>query len=244
MACNTYVLTRRPAPILKELTDVGDGSVSTFYFIQGPCKAIPPPGFEDYFGPAPHYRFIEPDVVASQGRDEDVLSRIRDFPECETAEDTMRELLRGQGSCCDDSSSSSDSDDGTPSPVATAHRSTDRAIKYLLDVVRRHGPFDAIIGYSEGATVAATMMLYQQRQQRRWGTKPLFKYGIFFAGWPPLDPKTHDIVLSDESEERIEARTLHIGMLFTLANRIFLIHLCTWTRVLTPVYSWLIRSVH
>lgn len=137
-----------------------------------------------------------------------MLSRIRDFPECETPEGTMRELLRGQS---DDSSSSSESEDGTPSPVAAAHRSTDRAIKYLLDVVKKHGPFDAIIGYSEGATVASTMLLYQQRQQRRWGTKPLFKYGIFFAGWPPLDPKTHDIVLSDESDERIETRTLHIG---------------------------------
>lgn len=143
----------------------------------------------------------------TQGRDEDVLSRIRDFPECETAEDTMRELLRGR----DDSSESDSSELGPAMRVAAAHRSTDRAIKYILDVVKKYGPFDAIVGYSEGATVAATMLLYQQRQQQRWGTKPLFKYGIFFAGWPPLDPRTHDIVLSDESEERIETRTLHIG---------------------------------
>lgn len=188
------------------MTDVGDDQVSTFYFCHGPCKAVPPPGFEDYFGPAPHYRFIEPDSGDKHGRSDDVLSRIRDFPECETAEDTMRELLRG----CEDSSDS-DSDSGTPAPVATAHRSTDNAIKYLLDVVKKHGPFDAIIGYSEGATMAATMLLYQQRRQKKWGTKPLFKYGIFFAGWPPLDPKTHDIVLSDESDEKIETRTLHIG---------------------------------
>lgn len=190
------------------MTDVGDDQVSTFYFCQGPCKAVPPPGFEDYFGPAPHYRFIEPDVVENQGQSGDVLERIRAIPECETAEDTMRELLRGVGS---DDSSDSESDGETPPPVAAAHRSTDNAIKYILDVVKKHGPFDAIIGYSEGATMAATMLLYQQRRERLWGTKPLFKYGIFFAGWPPLDPKTHDIVLSDESEERIETRTLHIG---------------------------------
>lgn len=198
------------------MTDVGDDQVSTFYFCHGPCKAVPPPGFEDYFGPAPHYRFIEPDAGSGgSGRSDDVLSRIRDFPECETAEDTMRELLRGSGG--DDSASDdSDSDGGsTPAPVATAHRSTDAAIKYLLDVVKRHGPFDAIVGYSEGATVAATMLLYQQRRQKKWGTKPLFKYGIFFAGWPPLDPKTHDIVLSDESDEKIETRTLHIGKFYT-----------------------------
>lgn len=199
------------APVLKEMTDVGDDKVSTFYFCHGPCKAVPPPGFEDYFGPAPHYRFIEPDVAESQGRSEDVLSRIRDFPECETAEDTMRELLRGA-----EDTSDSDSDGGTPTPVATAHRSTDNAIKYILDVVKKHGPFDAIVGYSEGATMAATMLLYQQRRQKKWGTKPLFKYGVFFAGWPPLDPKTHDILLADESDERIETRTLHIGKPATL----------------------------
>lgn len=187
------------------MSDLGDDQVSTFYFCHGPCKAVPPPGFEDYFGPAPHYRFIEPDVQESQGCADDVLSRIREFPECETAEDTMRELLRGAGA---DVMSDSDSDGGTPTPVAAAHRSTDNAITYLLDVVRKHGPFDAIVGYSEGATMAATMLLYQQRQQ-----KQLFKFGIFFAGWPPLDPWTHDIVLADESEERIETRTLHIGEL-------------------------------
>lgn len=194
------------------MTDVGDDKVSTFYFTHGPCKAVPPSGFEDYFGPAPHYRFIEPDVIESQGQANDVLSRIREFPECESPEETMRELLRGQGPSEDSSGSDTDSDImETSTPVASAHRSTDHAIKYLLEVVKRDGPFDAIVGYSEGATVAATMLLYQQRMQKLWGAKPLFKYAIFFAGWPPLDPKTHDIVLADESEERIQTRTLHIG---------------------------------
>lgn len=111
------------------------------------------------------------------------------------------------------SDTDSDVDDDAGTHVAAAHRSTDRAIRYLLEVVATHGPFDAIVGYSEGATMAATMLLYQQRRQRRWGpaAEPLFKYAVFFAGWPPLDPRTHDMVLSDESEERIETRTLHIG---------------------------------
>lgn len=173
-----------------------------------------------------------------------MLSRIRDFPECETPEGTMRELLRGQSDDYSSSASSSDSEDGMAStPVAAAHRSTDRAIKYMLDVVKRHGPFDAIIGYSEGATVASTMLLYQQRQQRRWGSKPLFKYGIFFAGWPPLDPKTHDIVLSDESDERIETRTLHIGEFFFPS--LFLASTLQQANTSTPLFfSWLTGPVH
>ncbi|KEY66397.1 hypothetical protein S7711_05831 [Stachybotrys chartarum IBT 7711] len=176
------------APILKELTD--DGSAS-FYFIHGPCTAIPPAGFEDYFGKPPHFRFIEPDKDVEKTNDDDVLARIRDFPQCETPEDTMRELMK-EG-------------------LATAHNSTDRAIKYIVDIMAKRGPFDGIIGYSEGATVAATMLLYEQRQRERYGTLPMFKYAVFFAGWPPVDPKTHAQVLADESDERIEIRTLHIG---------------------------------
>ncbi|KAH8900187.1 hypothetical protein GQ53DRAFT_709561 [Thozetella sp. PMI_491] len=188
------------SPVLKELTE--DGS-ATFYFTQGPCKAVPPPGFEDYFGAEPHYRFIEPDKIDNSWakpdsddeseEDEDVLTRIRDFPQCETAEDTMRELMRAEG-------------------LASAHHSVNQAIKYLVDIMNKHGPFDGIIGYSEGATVAATLLLYEQRRVERQGpgASSMFKYAIFFAGWPPLDPTTHALVLSDESEEKIEIRTLHI----------------------------------
>ncbi|KLU82824.1 hypothetical protein MAPG_01892 [Magnaporthiopsis poae ATCC 64411] len=122
------------APILKELTDDG---TATFYFTHGPCKVEPPEGFEEFFGEPPYYRFIEPDEEAAKMQDNDVLSRIRDFPRGETAEDTMRELMTVG--------------------VATSHRSTSRAIKYLSEVIARRGPFDGIIGYSEGATVARTL---------------------------------------------------------------------------------------
>ncbi|KAL8389021.1 hypothetical protein RB595_008855 [Gaeumannomyces hyphopodioides] len=175
------------APILKELTDDG---TATFYFTHGPCKVEPPEGFEEFFGEPPYYRFIEPDEVAAKMQENDVLSRIRDFPRGETAEDTMRELMTVG--------------------VATSHRSTSRAIKYLSDVIARRGPFDGIIGYSEGATVASTFLLHEQRRAARTGQLSCLKYGIFFAGWPPVDPTTHGLVLSDETEERIESRTLHI----------------------------------
>lgn len=124
------------------------------------------------------------------GRD-DVLERIRDFPDCETPEDTMRELMR-EG-------------------IASTRRSTDNAIKYLLKIMKEQGPFDAILGYSEGATVAATLLLHEQRRSKKNGTKPMFKYAIFFAGWPPVDPDSHRVVLSDESDAMIDIPTCHIS---------------------------------
>ncbi|TLS26606.1 hypothetical protein PpBr36_05475 [Pyricularia pennisetigena] len=175
------------APILKELTNDG---TATFYFTHGPCEVVPPEGFEEFFGEPPYYRFIEPDDVDAQMQDNDVLSRIRDFPHGETAEDTMRELMQVG--------------------VATSHKSTARAMKYLSDIIQRRGPFDGIIGYSEGATVASTFLLHEQRRRHLMGGPPTLKYGIFFAGWPPVDPKTHGLVLADETDERVETKTLHI----------------------------------
>ncbi|KAL8352512.1 hypothetical protein RB601_002705 [Gaeumannomyces tritici] len=183
------------APIVKELTS---DNTATFHFIHGPCKAIPPGGFNEYFGQPPYYRFIEPDQDTAKSGDDDILDRIRDFPEGETPEDTMRELM-SEG-------------------LSTSHKSFHRALDYLVDIMHKDGPFDGIIGYSEGATVASTLLLHEQRRLKKKGIKPMFKYAIFFAGWPPVDPESHWVVLSDESEEMITIPTCHISMFLPQAD--------------------------
>jgi predicted esterase len=95
--------------------------------------------------------------------------------------------------------------------VADSRRSTDTAIKYLLKIMEDHGPFEGIIGYSEGATVAATLLLHEQVRFEERGIPPMFKCAIFFAGWPPMDPKTYAMVLSDESDRMIDIPTCHIS---------------------------------
>lgn len=57
-------------------------------------SAKPPPGFEDYFGPGPLFRFVEFDGMEGF---EDLIEKIRDFPEGTSAEDTMRQLFGDQG---------------------------------------------------------------------------------------------------------------------------------------------------
>ncbi|KAK7912255.1 hypothetical protein PG985_014736 [Apiospora marii] len=173
------------APLVKEL--MSDDTAS-FRFIDAPCEAVPPKGFADFFGNPPYYRFIEPDDKDTE--ETDVLSRIRDFPECDTAEDTMRELMK-EG-------------------IASSVRSTDRAIQFLFDIMEREGPFEGIIGYSEGATVAGTLLLHEQRRREKAGRTPQIRCAVFFAGWPPLDPVTYKMVLSDESDLMIDIHTCHI----------------------------------
>lgn len=64
-------------------------------WINGGHVATPPPGFENYFGAPPLYRFIDFEGVSEF---DDMLSKIRDIPKGLTAEDSMRRLVANQTS--------------------------------------------------------------------------------------------------------------------------------------------------
>ncbi len=75
-------------PFIEELEKTTDNS---FLWIDGTQETKPPTGFEDYFGAPPLYRHMEFDGISSL---DDMLTKIRDFPEGMSAEDTMRQLLQ------------------------------------------------------------------------------------------------------------------------------------------------------
>jgi hypothetical protein len=152
-----------------------DGT-TTFFFTQGENKCIPPPGFEDYFGPAPHYRFIEYDGIEQN----DVLERVRDFPEGENPEDVLRELL--------------------PGGSERIQQSVQNALDALYSTMEKHGPFDAICAYSEGTVIGGSLILDEQRRFEAEGRPRQIKKAVFFAGWPPLKPNSNEMLLSDISE--------------------------------------------
>ncbi|QKX56786.1 uncharacterized protein TRUGW13939_03893 [Talaromyces rugulosus] len=181
------------APLVKELRS---DNTAEFKFIHGPVEVFPPKTFETYFGRGPYYRFIKP-VDAKDGTS-DVLDRIRNFPKGATAEDQMRALM---GPTI-----------GTPMPNLDnpIYHSSQEGIAYLYDIMERDGPFDGIIGYSEGATVAATLLLHEQRRFEVEGRVPMFKCAVFFAGWPPMNPDLNAVVLADESDLQITIPTCHV----------------------------------
>jgi hypothetical protein len=170
------------------------------FFVHGPVRAYPPDGFEEFFGSPPYYRFIEPSPSAKGG--DDVLERIRNFPEGATPEDQMRELMNGTSGSM--ASSVSSEDDGS-------NQSARDALDYLYRIMEKEGPFDGIIGYSEGATVAATLILHEQRRFEIHDIQPMFKCALFFAGWPPMSPDLDSMVLADESDLMITIPTCHIS---------------------------------
>lgn len=160
-----------------------------FHFIQGPYEVSPPEGYEEFFGGAPYFRFIVPE--GEEAEKVDVLERIRDFPQLETPEMTMRELMTYG--------------------VAKTDKSALRALEYLYEIMETEGPFDGIVGYSEGATIAGTLLLHEQVLQEKHGRIPMFKCALFFGGWPPMKPTLDGIVLADENELMIDIPTCHIS---------------------------------
>jgi Serine hydrolase (FSH1) len=183
------------APLVKELRS---DNAAELKFVHGPVQAFPPEGFEEFFGVGPYYRFIKP--AETETGSNDILDRIRHFPKGATAEDQMRELMRGGM---------------TAVPVSDldvhSNESVQEALDYLYAIMEEEGPFDGIIGYSEGATVAATLILHEQRRFEIEGREPMFKCALFFAGWPPMDPELNRIVLADESDLMITIPTCHIS---------------------------------
>ncbi|KAI2604053.1 serine hydrolase FSH [Hypoxylon fragiforme] len=54
----------------------------------------------------------------------------------------------------------------------------------MIEVVESQGPFDGIMGFSEGGTVAAMMLI----EDARHGSFGGIKCGVFFCAAPPFDP--------------------------------------------------------
>ncbi|MCJ1303564.1 hypothetical protein MMC08_006374 [Hypocenomyce scalaris] len=176
-----------------------DGTAS-FHFTNGAYEVNPPPGFGDWFGGPPHTRFLryEGEETAT-----DLLAGLRDFPDMELAEETMRELFSNE------------------------HLPSRQNMRAMLDglqrVMEEEGPFEGVIGYSEGALVAATLLL---DEKARWqkaaaegssakkgggsGSGSMLKCAIFFSGWPPIAPEGGCVILADESEEVIDVPTCHV----------------------------------
>ena len=67
-------------------------------------------------------------------------------------------------------------------------------------------PFDLVLGFSEGASVAASMIVHQARSHC---VNP-FQGAIFICGCSPYDTESHQSLLADEVTTRISVPTAHI----------------------------------
>lgn len=60
-----------------------------------------------------------------------------------------------------------------------------QSYEYIIDIIDEDGPFDGVVGFSQGAAAAATTLLWNEKLDPT--SPPLFKFGIFFCSTKPLD---------------------------------------------------------
>lgn len=189
--CNAKVFRVQLDPFCRELE--ADGTAS-FHFTQGKVETKLPSGFEEYFGPGPHYKFFDDAGIA----DKSLTERIQDMPQRDTHEETIRALARGgwEDGQLDDMDWS----------VFPSHKN---AFAPLYDEIDNDDEIEGIIGYSEGSVVAASLILDEQRRFEQTGRPKRIKCALFFAGWPAVGDDGQ-VVLADESEEMCEVPSIHV----------------------------------
>jgi predicted esterase len=184
------------APLQKEL----DSDDIKFKYINGPVRIIPPqgkflpqfcgvpissyPGFDEYFGVGPHYRWADDGGAA----EDSMITRVRQIPVGDNAEDVMRDLV------------------GDREVVWLNYK---QVMDYLYEQLEKDPKIGGIIGYSEGAAMASTFILDEQRREKDEGRARRIKCAMFVTGWPPMTPD-RGLILADEQEDVIDVPSLHV----------------------------------
>lgn len=157
----------------------------SFVWIQGTILANPPEEFSGFFGSPPNYTFIEADNMTGKE-----LFTMRDFPKGNgTPEDTIRLALK----MC-----------GHPS-----YSGITSLMNRLIPILDSESDIEGVIGYSEGAMIAGSLILEELRRQKEYGRTPRIKCAVFLSGWPAIDPSSCRPLLADEAAELIDIPTCH-----------------------------------
>lgn len=91
-----------------------------------------------------------------------------------------------------------------------------KAEGYLEDMDRLNklldseGPFDAVLGFSHGACIAATLLHDNITKSKDRGVPSMFKMGIFLCGTPPYNLTEGGVLLADTAGQVFELPTIHM----------------------------------
>ncbi|KAI0838661.1 serine hydrolase-domain-containing protein [Hypoxylon sp. FL0890] len=173
-------------PFAKHMEERG---LATFAFTQGAHEVEPPLGWENYFGSRPLYRFI--DTV--KGDAFEVVRRVRHIPRGLSPEATLR-LFKPDN------------------PIDFDWQTFRDALNHVFKTIDDDPEIDGLIGYSEGAMMAASICAEENRRWEENGTPKRIKFAIFFAGSPPLVAEGDGFIakLADEHGTVIDIPTFHV----------------------------------
>ncbi|KAJ5127232.1 hypothetical protein N7448_008011 [Penicillium atrosanguineum] len=145
-----------------------------------------PPEHEGFFGPPPNFTFSAEDVPGS------LRFNMADFPKRDTPEETMTRAFDLSG--------------------RTTFSNIREVVDRLVGILDKEGDIEGVIGYSEGAMIAGSLLWEEARRRKISGREPRLKCAIFFCGWPPIHLATGQQVIIDdiEDDEIFTVPTFHV----------------------------------
>lgn len=117
-----------------------------------------------------------------------MISRVRTIPDGQNPEDVMRDLIGDRKVCW---------------------LNYQEVMDYLYTTMEADPEIQGIIGYSEGAAIAAALILDEERRFQKTGRPRQVKCAMFVTGWPPSHPE-EGVLLADESDRVLDVPTLHV----------------------------------
>ncbi|PYI25344.1 hypothetical protein BP00DRAFT_431361 [Aspergillus indologenus CBS 114.80] len=66
------------------------------------------------------------------------------------------------------------------------------AIEYVQQIIATQGPFDGVMGFSQGCALASAMII--QHAEQHPSEAPLFKLAVFICGASPFDPSGTELI--------------------------------------------------
>ncbi|KAL8952235.1 MAG: hypothetical protein Q9222_001849 [Ikaeria aurantiellina] len=166
------------APVIYELKRTNDVE---FYFLSGTVLCPPVGGVEEQYD-GPYYRYFPDDGLHTMA-----AQAARYLSDQSASPEELAREVRRQGMAAVQSAEACD---------------------IIQRGIQEHpqGPFDGILGFSEGASLAASLILRKAAQ----GSAQLFKFAIFMCAVLVCHFEEKDVILADETSMRITIPTVHI----------------------------------
>ncbi|KAJ6086798.1 hypothetical protein N7467_005712 [Penicillium canescens] len=160
-------------------------NAASFYFINAQLYGKAPEGNEGFFGPPPHYRWLDYQGVETEALHQSVRGARgnSDAP----AEELLSEMI----------------------PVDITWANHKDIMEYLDKKLEENPDIEGICGYSEGASIASTYILHEQKMEQEHSRPRRIKCGIFFTGLPPIDEKK-GYIFADQREEMVDIQSIHV----------------------------------
>ncbi|GKZ34762.1 hypothetical protein AbraIFM66950_005118 [Aspergillus brasiliensis] len=175
-------LSAQLGPLQKNLAADNTGS---FYCINAPNSATAPPGQIEYFGPPPHYRWLDYAGVTTG----DLHKSVRGGRNIQyaTPEEAVRSVISND-------------------IVWTNYQDL---MEYVEETLEKNPDIEGLLGYSEGASIGAAYILREQQREQETGRPRRIKCAVFLAGLPPVHPE-RGLIFADEREDMIDLPTVHV----------------------------------